>query len=47
MKTELVYVTDNDVDEYESSEVKVVGKNRYIKYCGNALRNQPKAKSLV
>ena len=26
MKTELVYVTDNDVDEYESGEVKVVGK---------------------
>ena len=28
MKTELVYVTDNDVDEYESSEVKVVGKEQ-------------------
>jgi len=28
MKTELVYVTDNDVDEYESNEVKVVGKEQ-------------------
>jgi len=28
MKTELVYVTDNDVDEYESGEVKVVGKEQ-------------------
>jgi len=28
MKTELVYVTDNDVDEYESDGVKVVGKEQ-------------------
>ena len=28
MKIELVYVTDNDVDEYESSEVKAVGKEQ-------------------
>jgi len=28
MKTELVYVTDNDVGEYESREVKVVGKEQ-------------------
>ena len=28
MKTELVYVTDSDVDEYESNEVKVVGKEQ-------------------
>jgi len=27
-KVELVYVTDNDVDEYESNEVKVVGKEQ-------------------
>ena len=28
VKTELVYVTDNDVDEYEDGEVKVVGKEQ-------------------